>query len=140
MAFDAATYEIDPLTLTEPRDRLMYLRDFLRRLPAERFDMGRAGEPEDAESGECGTAACIAGWARAKFRYAGCSWAQDLDPLAADLFGLGEADAAALFYPVGAFNADRDYYAATPDEAAIVLDHLIQTGRVDWSVARKVEA
>lgn len=125
MPFDAeyATHLTrDPLTITEPRERLEYLRDFLRALPAERFSM---------RDWHCGTAACIGGWAEQIFFG---QFAAD-DKLNRHL-GLSEAQHDLLFYPHGAFLPDgRMAFDASHAQAADVLDHLLKTGEVDWSVA-----
>lgn len=134
MAFDAATYQIDPLTLTEPRARLEYLRDFLRGLPAERFHIGSVARPLDRE--DCGTPACIAGWSMAIWQRPYSVFGR----VGAELFGLGADDAHLLFFPATVATCGLGYSGVRPAHAAAVLDHLIRTGRVDWSVARKVEA
>lgn len=137
MPFDAeyATHLTrDPLTITEPRERLEYLRDFLRKLPAERFDLsiyaGRGGEEDfsvDVE-GDCGTAACICGWAVTKFALA-CTL--DDDEAAGEELGLTRDESYALFIPA------IDRTAVTPAQASHVIDHLLKTGEVDWSVAAR---
>lgn len=120
MAYDATDFtapvrmlDRDPKSLTEPRERLEYLRDFLRELPPERFDMAIVEEHR-----ECGTVACIAGWRDHLF--GDC-----------DVFP-PTANHAELFMPRGW--CDRSF-APTPTQAANVLDHLLRTGDVDWSVA-----
>jgi hypothetical protein len=125
MAYDAATYTVDPLSLTTPRARLEYLRDFLLRLPRKRFDMHaiNAADPDD-----CGSAGCIAGWAMGLFRL-------ERGPLifsAGPPLGLDMHEAARLFFP----DDSGPYSAVTPADAAAVLTHLLNTGKVDWSVAR----
>ncbi len=137
MPFDAATYTVDPLTLTTPRERLEYLRDFLLRLPAERFDMRQYARRADGSTNsfapselthDCGTAACVCGWAIALFEPR--MFVGD-DIAAADLLGLEPRMADELFYPTG-FGRPGLYPLA---HAVAVLTHLIQTGEVDWSVA-----
>ena len=126
MAFDATAFEIDPLTLTTARERLEYLRDFLRRLPKARFDMGNWPEPSYTR---CGTAACIGGWADALFQ-PGIT----LPGLAetSDLLGLSGLQLNALCFPERFCHGE-----VTPAEAADVLTHLINTGEVNWAVARQ---
>lgn len=143
MPFDAATFTVDPLALTTPRERLEYLRDFLRGLPAARFNMGNFSETVDGYDTDlsayevrhnCGTTACIAGWAEALFTNSNCI---SHDGEATRLLGLSHVAASLLFYA----NADNEddgaetYWDATPQQAANVLDHLIRTGEVDWSKA-----
>ena len=113
--------------------RLNHLADFLDALPPERFDMntffGRGlhyHEPAGAllTDHECGTTACIAGWAIVK-------WAPDHPhdgacfTLAKDLLDLTERQADNLFYP----------YVASPvsnSRAAQALRNLAETGEVAW--------
>lgn len=147
MAFDATDFQpatVDPLTITEPKERLAYLRDFLRELPRERFNMlhfglsdGRYGystvAPVDVFK-ECGTAACICGWTNVLFG----GRETDDEHAAAHILGLDIEASENLFYPHG---WGSDLWSVIPPSAAVaVLDHLIATGEVDWSVARKAEA
>lgn len=136
MPFDAADFKVDPLTITEPKARLEYLRDFLRTLPEERFDIlsfaDAPGWPEYCDDpisaadvrNDCGTTACIAGWAEALF-----TEVEDIGGNAEELLGLGEPVANKLFHGFPRGNI-------RPAQAADVLDHLIRTGEVDWSVAQ----
>lgn len=148
MPYDVAEFKIDPLQLTTPRARMEYLRDFLRALPAERFYIGnyvsvptpdgrRGGDSTEALR-DCGTAACIAGWAAYLFDGSPISCAlpntgeTEAHEAAAELLGLNEDEAYALFIPIVLAGRWNDI---TNADAALVLDHLIRTGRVDWSVA-----
>lgn len=137
MAFDAQAFTVDPLQLTTPRARLEYLRDFLLRLPEDRFDMKDPGDEEDAVTRTCGSPACIGGWARAVFAFR----VAKIDD-AAPMLGLGKGDMDLLFYPNldpkhdATMGDGRSPYRATATDAAAVLTHLINTGEVDWSVAR----
>jgi hypothetical protein len=154
MAFDATDFRpapVDPATITDPRERLVFLRDFIAKLPAERFYIGNYVSTGDgrgwrgADSTEnlhdCGTAACIAGWAAFLFSREAVSarYSEDLDSppvhdIAAGLIGLTEREADNLFVPMGpGFLA---WSQITNAHAAAVLTHLINTGEVDWSVAR----
>lgn len=145
MPFDAATYQppvIDPLSLTTPGERLMYLRDFLQELPAGRFDMIYYGRTANAEEfnlptarvrNDCGTAACICGWANVVF---GEAETDDMDA-ARNLLGLDYEAGHDLFMPEVWMSDDTHAWSATPADAAQVLTHLIETGEVDWSVARR---
>lgn len=130
MPFDGATLEIDPLTLSTPRERLEYLAGFLRRQPPESFDMG---------VWHCGAAACIGGWCELIFT--GTSYETE-DRNVGALIGLTGSQHNHLFYPHVPDDLEGTWspYDATPRQAAAVLDHLLNTGEVDWSVARKVEA
>lgn len=146
MPFDGATFEIDPLTLSTPRERLEYLAGFLRGLPEARFympnyvsDAHRNPADDTSALRQCGTAACIAGWAAFLFHPDAIKSRNDgMDAPTAhhvaglDL-GLSPQEAGYLFTPQG-------WMDATPTEAADVLDHLRLSGKVNWEVARKVEA
>lgn len=149
MPYDAENFstvrllDVDPKTITDPKERLMYLRDFLRQLPPDRFDMNRfayAGEGVDYISAErvrtdCGTTACVAGWCVALF-----TDDADIDGSwrARDLLALSDEQSSILFYANAWDPEDEErptYWGATPQDAANVLEHLIQTGEVDWSKA-----
>src|SRR4051812_36357494 len=105
MPYDVAEFKIDPLQLTTPRARLEYLRDFLRALPPERFDVSGwftgAGSFVDRQPAvvtrDCGTAACVAGWTWALFLPR--KRLRNIEERAAGLLGLSEPEAIALFYP-----------------------------------------
>ena len=144
MPFDSSEFEFIAPSKTNPQEtglnlaRLGKLRDFLNRLPPERFAMGTEGSffrgdgPLFPTAGEvlhnCNTAACIAGWTCALFGE------PDDDPnrlSAEEHLGLTSSAGSALFLPTGW--SSRQY---TPGQAVAVLDHLIATGEVDWSVAK----
>jgi hypothetical protein len=97
----------------------------------------------------CNTTACIAGWAAYAAGYRGND-SEEIEVIAADYLGLNHeptpvvigGQAGQLFYPP-VFDAapigDRDssgYYQATPEQAAVVLNHLIETGEVKWDVIK----
>lgn len=142
MPFDAEHFtapvrmlDRDPKSLTEPRERLEYLRDFLReRAPVELFDMGTCGDVEDVPKAWCQTPACIGGWGRVLFNSR-----TSIEHVGRTLLGLSEEDVTVLFFPSGAGRAlvgrGDAPNRATPTQAANVLDHLLRTGDVDWSVA-----
>lgn len=126
------------------RENIQKVRDRIASLPPERFDMagvfmrdgdlsGPGCDGAPATPGEfmeaCGTAACIAGWTLAVLSPAG-----DACPSlkqARGLLGLGLATSHSLFIPDDF--CTRRY---TPDEAVRVLDHLLETGEVDWERAK----
>jgi hypothetical protein len=116
---------VDPKTLTTPRERLEYLRDFLRGLATERFSM----DTWVCVDPECGTVACIGGWTCQLF---GRPADARSDNFAQWALGLSEDVSGHLFVPEGW----RDPDFATPAQAADVLDHLIATGEVRWDLAR----
>lgn len=80
----------------------------------------------------CGTVACIAGWAgiviegKASFR------------IAREAFGLSESDALRLFYATNHPDARTGEYGPLfriqPDQAVRTLRHLAATGEVSWEV------
>jgi hypothetical protein len=138
MPFDSADFapaKIDPKTITDPKERLKYLADFLRGLPAERLKMdtffsgGNIDLPAGARAQECGTAACVAGWTVVLFRP---TYSIDglTDELAMRLLGLTSAEAERLFYPKGWLDLDF-----APAEAADAVAAYLATGEVDWSKA-----
>lgn len=117
MAFDAETTE-----RTVTRDRVMRLRDLLKTLPPEKFDMRNPGF--------CGSPACIGGWALRLFMPDEAD--HESVSATAPLLGLTAAQGFHLFFPSGFTGA----YSASPAQAVAVLDHLLATGEVDWSVAK----
>lgn len=129
MAYDATDFVVtevpapvrDPKSITDPRERVAYLRDFLRELPPKKFNMA---------DWHCGSAACIGGWVENLWFYGRSRPSQEV----ADALGLRSPD---LFYPWGQHADGRDICGplTTPTEAANVLDHYLATGKIDWSVA-----
>jgi hypothetical protein len=123
-------------------ENIKKVRDVIANLPPERFNMaalfvvdGKAVMPERKSPVKlvesCGTAACIAGWTLATFRQPKHSDAFE----AGNLLDLNYMQRDDLFTPVG---YDEGEY--THAQAVAVLDHLIATGEVDWSVAEQVPA
>jgi hypothetical protein len=126
------------------RENIQKVRDHIASLPPERFDVSRffglgSDElPEDAETAKagqfvtnCGTTACVGGWTLAV-----------LDPehsifgapvRAAELLGIDRSEARELFYGGICVSAEQR-------QAVAVLDHLLATGEVDWSVTEQVAA
>lgn len=129
MAFDSETFNKPEVTA---RDRLVMLRDFLATLPDEKFDMGDCGS-ELWTHPDCGSPACIGGWARILYlprheRYL------DLREVGDRYLDLDAIKATDLFFPNGDNWLDGAVNA-TAVQAARVLDHLLNTGNVDWAVA-----
>jgi hypothetical protein len=77
----------------------------------------------------------VAGWAVAIFSPHQHPAERDdyVDDFAACLLGLNVAKATALFEPEGFSRRTEDF---TARGAAKVIDHLLNTGRVDWGVAQ----
>jgi len=123
-------------------ENIKRVRDHIAGLPAERFNMDcwavGAGQTFPFQLGaeaflsDCGTCGCIGGWTNAVFRE-GVLYSQHA---AAKRLGLNEETADALFFPDQAITGSYD--TITIPEAVAVLDHLIETGEVDWSVAGEV--
>jgi hypothetical protein len=94
---------------------------------------------------DCGTPACICGWANHELNKETSSdiWLGD-DRVAAEWLGLDIDTAGSLFEP----SRERDsnpwatdwWDEITPAHAAAVLRNLAETGKVDWSVGAPVEA
>ena len=137
-------------------NRLRDLADFIERLPEGQFDMNEWGDGtavdavahvrEFGEAQECGTPACIAGWAAVL--YAGDAVEDAINNRVA-AYGLPNTGAATLGLKKDAakrppwgprtladelFVPDIDLLAVTQYDAAMVLRHLADTGRVDWTI------
>ncbi len=89
MPFDAVSYAVKPEThdLTTPRGRLLYLRDVVvPGIPKQYLDMG---------SVDCGTTACLLGWAfrdpaiaeAARYLAAGIEVYDESEPLSENIYG-----------------------------------------------------
>lgn len=101
------------------------------------FNMGSYGSSGSDRTGHnCGTVACIAGWAVVAFRpdieIADLPSNFRISSEAADLLGLDRMDASNLFLP------PLNLWKSTPLQAASVLRHAAKTGVIDWSVADRV--
>lgn len=128
------------------RENIIKVRDVIAGLPAERFDMvdyvGYVGVewrgPVNLKN-DCDTCACVAGWVTAVipgFDREGVAYFR----FATRAFDLDRTVARSLFLPEGSV-AGGLVYTATPAHAVAVLDHLLETGKVDWDAAfAKVEA
>jgi hypothetical protein len=122
---------------------ILKVRDLILAHP-DHFDMAYFGFNKETmsinvhgiEENRCGTVACIAGWAaiaadRQDAIYDGC-----VMEVAADFFGLDLDVARTLFLPGEddgmTFNQTERAYAATPRQAAHVLETLAKTGEINW--------
>lgn len=88
---------------------------------------------------DCGTMACIAGWAyelTLTSDKSKCVSVNYLHSEAVKFLGITSEQAGPLFAP----NDVIDYYSVTVDEAIKTLDILIDTGLVDWSHVLEREA
>jgi hypothetical protein len=91
---------------------------------------------------DCGTVACIAGWAVVAFHSAEelRDVNFDLAAIAANDLGLSSYRAMEIFTPGSAphvVECDLPVYHATPKQAAKLLRHLAATGEIDWREAFK---
>ena len=117
-------FDSEPAIEVTTRDRLIRLRDFLAGLPKFQFNMATYA------LNECGTPACIAGWAGRIFS------TRITQAEGYEILGLNEEQAWDLFLPGNQLNLiGRFYNEITLGHAVKVLDHLIETGEVDWHVA-----
>lgn len=125
------------------RENVKRVRDFLAELPPERFDMRALisrgdhdlwlkGDAAFSVLNECGTAACIAGWA-IYILIPGATSDLGAEGLYG-LLGITPEQGVDLFEPDGFMEPGRYTIA----QAVAVLDHLLATGKVDWSVAEGV--
>lgn len=123
---------------SETKRRLTLVRDTIKTRP-EHFDMS-------IYIHDCGTPGCIAGYAIAV-----ATGTNNLYPvldethkspevLATDFLGLDYESASELFKPQDEYAywlADKNFCSdelVTADHAIAVIDNLIATGKVDWSI------
>lgn len=122
------------------KDNIRKVRDVIASQPAAKFDMARLFTTQDlrdwwilrpdAVLNECGTAACIAGWTLVVFQPEQLSTKGAVD--AEPYLGLNEGQAFKLFTPPG-WKTER----YTRAHAVRVLDHLLETGEVNWIDTRR---
>lgn len=117
------------------RKNIQKVRDVIAGLPAKRFAMekwsglidgyGFDVEPERLLH-DCKTCGCIGGWTEAVFpKFKG---------RAIVALGLDRSRSDALFLPCGI-----DWEGVTRAHAVRVLDHLLETGEVDWKSTRRAK-
>lgn len=123
------------------REAITVLRNVLAVLPRERFTMAHyttvgTGKDDRLSSEQlkhdCGTAACMVGWTNALLSPLYTSNAGDVAG-ARVLLDLSYDQANKLFHPW----EDRSprpipWIDITNEQAVKVLDHLLETGEVDW--------
>jgi hypothetical protein len=124
------------------KERVLALAELIEKQPhvgkeeetTEGFDMAQWFHP-------CGTPACIAGWTLA-LKYGDWTPAlQDkrgaggVEADAADYLGLEGTQSAQLFF-VG-HEAEKSLADVTPQDAAKLLRHFAETGKVDWSITNE---
>lgn len=111
-------------------ERLKMLRDHIANIPESEFNMA------DYEvEGDCGTVRCIAGHCKLLFHdvIPDLVW-WNTEASSREVLGLTWNQGHRLF--LGAISA-RLTYGVTRNEALQTLDHLMATGKVDWSHAIK---
>lgn len=127
------------------RENIQKVRDYIAELEPSQFRMDQWADQLDANGEsmlidfaqrdsllrhDCGTCACIGGWTMALLGEGKITMSSEA---AGALLGLGKNEATCLFYP--AYIANREWGKITPEQGVRVLDHLLETGKVDWSVA-----
>ena len=118
-------------------ERLTILRDHIAQLPPSRFNMetwastpGTDRGPFDITAGDvkhdCGTCACIGGWADALFQPEDAPINSLPRHSTEELLGLTAEQGDELFSPA------RDWSSITQEDAVATLTRLIETGEVNW--------
>lgn len=121
---------------------ILKVRDLILAHP-DNFDMNYFGFNPDTGTvdisnieHECGTVACIAGWACYAAGDPRAVSRGEVMETAADFFGLDLDVARPLFLPGDDGNISEAggarAYSATPQQAATVLNRLAKTGEVNW--------
>lgn len=115
------------------KQKILDLADFIENLPPKQFNMAVYGVAH-----ECGTIACIAGWAAVlegatvdkheSFHILG-EWI-GAHKFAAKALGINEKTSLDLFTPIDEHESLSDI---TKEQAVKTLRKLAETGEVDWS-------
>jgi hypothetical protein len=116
------------------RENIKKVRDVIAGLRPQRFDMCQWATADDAVHlhRDCGTAACIGGWTNALLS----SPAEFMDfDLAGKRLGITLGQTYKLFMPED-YDVPGHYTRA---HAVRVLDHLLETGEVDWQSTRRAK-
>lgn len=121
----------------ENRANIIKVRDAILAADRRNFDMRCWSEPSPHG---CGTCACIGGWAVLTL-FPKDDWRR-LNSAAGEeeigrLLGLSHVETDNLFFPINL--PEEIYYGGgwsiiTQKNAAEVLNHLLETGEVDWKV------
>jgi len=114
------------------RENIQKVRDVIAALPPAQFDMRELGTKN-----ECGTVACIAGWA-CEVLGTGNDRDYGTTSVATEMFGITQGQAHELFW-LGSAEPGSKLWLAGPDHAVRVLDHLLATGEVDWESTRRAK-
>jgi hypothetical protein len=127
--------------------RINELAGFLANLPDAEFDMTTWGHAGFKPLHNCGTPACIGGWAAALFEPNTFFPTRDVNAYLAPILGLTLEQAQDLFTPNeggwtshprgpgGTLPKGTNQSDLTRTMAVAVLRNLARTHRVDWSVA-----
>jgi hypothetical protein len=111
-------------------ENIKIVRDHIAGLPPEQFNMHTSGD-------DCGSPCCIGGWAN-RLTYDADDWHPLIssfgEPDAMTALGLDDATAHALFYPGVTTRIGGNPYGVRPAQAVRVLNHLLASGEVDWSI------
>lgn len=121
--------------------KIKELRDHIAALPPEQFDMSQWRAER-----ECGTVACLAGWTVELNKSLFGDWLErsDIKGAARLVLQLSQLEANRLFVPIEASILRHpnhpgavlgDLNDVTTEQAVKVLDHLLETGEVDWRVS-----
>jgi hypothetical protein len=119
-----------PMLAQEGRENLTKVRNVIEFLDPSRFNMAQwntANSPNELAH-KCETAGCIGGWAEPILLS---------EDETAQLLGLSPSEGYALFYPSECGTPEwvsRSWQELKPKHAVQVIDHLLGTGKVDWSV------
>jgi hypothetical protein len=114
------------------RENIKKVRDHIAAVEADRFNMTWWSAIADARDfdhvdpttllHDCGTAGCIGGWTNALFGGDGAV-------AAGETLGITKEQRSQLFF---AYGTERQLDEITQWHAVAALDHLMETGEVDW--------
>jgi len=116
------------------KERILQLADVIEKKPhRRRFNRSSPNKKLtgfNMSEWHCGTVGCIAGWTQHLFGTGTPNYDSGIE--AAKLLGLHDRAATDLFIPGKAIFCTLD--EVKPRQAAAVLRHLAETGKVDWSI------
>ena len=114
-------------------DRIQHVRDVIAAAPATMTDMSKRGQPSTGTS--CGTPGCIVGWVNHLYPPAPVTaGAPSIDYFRDAYAQLDLSFAQGQSLSLGAYSTWEIRQAEIPRRAVLsVLDHLIETGEVNWT-------
>jgi hypothetical protein len=122
----------------EAKANIKLVRDTIEALDPSRFNMALWNTSDFYNKGfgdlvhQCGTCGCIGGWTEAVLVP---DKTFQNDAVTATMLGLSSYEAWKLFYPRGLPDWSGGHWSnILPKHAVQVLDHLLETGEVDWSI------